>query len=400
MTLLAFPRCLLILVVLSLTVQNTSAESASPPGKDALHLTVLDETGQPLEGADIAPYLELSMESDTGHAVVRQSADHGPVRTDARGQADLPVSQLSGDPSGAAPQYWVYHEPSGRGGLFKIDPTNISSPLEVRVGPMCKVCGSVSSSRLAELGQALKGPWVHVNAPGGGAQLLCFVGTDGRFSFMLPPGDYNDFILFARNAYPVRRAVSIGADDRELQLEAIDLQASYLTELIGKPAPELQQVKAWKNSEPLMLSDLHGKVVLLDFWGYWCPPCVAQMPRLMSLHERYAEDGLVIIAVHDDSASSIEDLDQKLKETRESLWRGRDLAFPVALDGGGRTMIPDRIGRQTSGATTAAYGVDSWPTTVLINRDGVVVQAIDLADEEAETQIASLLGVSLKPTQP
>lgn len=393
-----YPGWILTTVAVLLSVPKTSPASGPAPVGASIRVMVVDEMEHPLEGAVIGPYIELVMpeQSRIGHAVVKPNAEASWVRTDARGQANLPV----GGEGDVLQQVWVYHESSGRAGLFDFELTDTSSPIKLTVRPACAISGRVSSSRLTELGQELIEPWVHVNAPDGGAQLLCFVGADGRFSFSLPPGKYNDFILFARNAYPVRRPVNIGDDDRDLHLETIDLLANYRAELIGKPAPELRRIKEWKNGGPVELNDLRGKVVLLDFWGYWCPPCVAQMPGLMSLHDRYADEGLVVIAVHDDSAESIEDMDQKLMMTREKLWRGRDLPFLVALDGGGRTVIPGPSGRQTSGATTAAYGVDSWPTTVLINRDGVLIGDIDLTDEDAESKIALLLGVSPKPTKP
>ena len=49
------------------------------------------------------------------------------------------------------------------------------------------------------------------------------------------------------------------------------------------PAPELEN-EVWLNSDqPLRLKDLHGKVVLLEFWGYWCGPCVYRLPELFEL---------------------------------------------------------------------------------------------------------------------
>jgi thiol-disulfide isomerase/thioredoxin len=142
-------------------------------------------------------------------------------------------------------------------------------------------------------------------------------------------------------------------------------------QLIGKPAPELAKIKGWKNGEPTTLAALKGKVVILDFWGYWCGPCVHSMPELMALHDKYNDKGLVIVAVHDDSAESIADMDHRLEKARSEIWGGRDLPFLVALDGGGETQVEGRKGK-ASGATTAAYGINSFPTTVLIDRDGIV----------------------------
>ena len=113
-------------------------------------------------------------------------------------------------------------------------------------------------------------------------------------------------------------------DSLRLQL---DLPPDQVTSLIGKVAPELRQIKAWKNGAPTTLENLRGKWVLLDFWGYWCGPCVGSMPDLMKLHEEFGDKGLVVIAVHDDSVDSVEELDKNLEATKKGLWKGRDLPF-------------------------------------------------------------------------
>ena len=140
---------------------------------------------------------------------------------------------------------------------------------------------------------------------------------------------------------------------------------------IVKEAPELQQIKGWINSEPIKLADLRGKVVLLDFWGTWCGPCVGGMPDLMDLYDKYHDKGLVIIGIHDDSMNSVKELEKKIGELSKKNWNGRKIPFAIALDGGGYCRI-EGTGKAARGATTAAYGVQSWPTTVLIDKHGKI----------------------------
>lgn len=146
-----------------------------------------------------------------------------------------------------------------------------------------------------------------------------------------------------------------------------DSTAHTPDKLIGEPAPELRKIKGWKNGGPVRISDFRGKYVLLDFWGYWCGPCVMEMPTMMELHDVFSDEGLVIIAVHDDSLTSIEELDSKLEWLRQKHWGGRRLPFMVALDGGGNSGA-------RHGATTAAYGITGWPTKVLIGPSGKVLE--------------------------
>ncbi len=58
-----------------------------------------------------------------------------------------------------------------------------------------------------------------------------------------------------------------------------------------------------RNAEKVDLKELRGKVVLVDFWASWCGPCKQEMPVLQSLHEKYADQGLVIVGVNIDTSS-------------------------------------------------------------------------------------------------
>jgi thiol-disulfide isomerase/thioredoxin len=172
-----------------------------------------------------------------------------------------------------------------------------------------------------------------------------------------------------------------------------DLSPDMLARLIGQPAPELQSIKAWENGGPVKLSDLRGKIVLLDFWGYWCAPCIAAMPALMQINDKYKNKGLVIIAVHDDSVQSVEDLNRRLAKVRNESWAGwnrRTLPFLVAIDGGGSKRIK-YSSTTVQGATTAAYGIEAWPTTIVIGRDGRIIEQIDVRSQEGQHEIASLV---------
>lgn len=65
-----------------------------------------------------------------------------------------------------------------------------------------------------------------------------------------------------------------------------------------KKAPELAKISNYINSQPFQLSDLKGKVVLVDFWTYSCINCIRTIPYLNAWHDKYADQGLVIVGVH------------------------------------------------------------------------------------------------------
>ncbi len=120
------------------------------------------------------------------------------------------------------------------------------------------------------------------------------------------------------------------------------------------PAPEFPGGHTWFNvSEPLSLSDLRGKVVLLDFWTSGCINCQQIIPDLTRLEDEFADE-LVIIGVH----SGKYDREQEDASVRQSILRF-GLRHAVVND-------PDFV-------IWSTYGVNAWPTLVLIDPAGNVV---------------------------
>jgi thiol-disulfide isomerase/thioredoxin len=196
-------------------------------------------------------------------------------------------------------------------------------------------------------------------------QSALFHSDDGSFAFPVPPGTYR-LAIASLDTYTSRQFISIPPGVGDFIVPPVPLDAKVT--LKGKPAPALDGVIAWKNG-PVDLHSLKGKVVLLNFWGYWCGPCVAEMPTLMRLYDKYKQDGLEIVSVHLDAGGevdTVEKLDRRTAPLRDRYWGGRDLPFSTALASGqwikhGRT----RIG--------LAYGVRFYPTTVVIGRNGNVL---------------------------
>ena len=94
-------------------------------------------------------------------------------------------------------------------------------------------------------------------------------------------------------------------------------------------APELTHADpaSWINSPPLTLAGLRGSVVLIEFWTFDCINCVRSLPWLSAMHERYREQGLVIVSVHTPEFSHERDA----ANVREAVDR-LDVAYPVMLD--------------------------------------------------------------------
>jgi thiol-disulfide isomerase/thioredoxin len=135
------------------------------------------------------------------------------------------------------------------------------------------------------------------------------------------------------------------------------------------PAPEITQADT--SGKMLKLSNMKGKVVLLDFWASWCGPCRRENPNVVKLFNKYKAKGFDIFSVSLD-----QDRDRWIKAINDDglLWTSHvsDLKF-----------------WQNEAART--YGVSSIPSTVLIDKDGLII-ARNLRGEQLENKLKQLFG--------
>lgn len=143
------------------------------------------------------------------------------------------------------------------------------------------------------------------------------------------------------------------------------------------PAPELAGIEGWFNSKPLTLSQLKGKVVLIDFWTYSCINCVRTLPYVTGWDKKYRDKGLVIIGVHAPEFE-FEKNPQNIQQAIEK----NHIAYPVAMD---NTLT-----------TWANFNNRYWPAQYLINPAGEVVYTHfgEGDDEITEHNIRTLLGIT------
>jgi len=113
------------------------------------------------------------------------------------------------------------------------------------------------------------------------------------------------------------------------------------------------------------LRDLRGKVVLVNFWATWCPPCRKEMPDLEILYRRFGPQGLVILGISDEEAAKVKPFVEQQKVT-----------YPVLLDPGRRV--------------NELFQIEGIPKTFIYDREGkIVAQSIDMRTQK---QFLEMLG--------
>lgn len=140
------------------------------------------------------------------------------------------------------------------------------------------------------------------------------------------------------------------------------------------PAPALTGITGWLNTEPLLLSDQRGKVVLIDFWAYSCINCQRATPHLQAWYEKYRDYGLTVIGVHTPEYAFEHDLDNVATGAKDL-----GITYPVAQD--------------NSYVTWRSYQNHYWPAHYLIDAQGTL-RAIKYGEggyEITEQQIRDLL---------
>jgi thiol-disulfide isomerase/thioredoxin len=134
-----------------------------------------------------------------------------------------------------------------------------------------------------------------------------------------------------------------------------------------------------RNGKLVSLLSLKGKVVILDFWASWCGPCKEILPYLQEISDNFTDQGVVVLAV--DTFDSRIDCDAFLKTHPQ--YTMNVLMDPAAMD-------------QKQSIATRLYGVHGIPTTIIIDKEGVV-QTYAIGSHEREFYLDALkqLGVSI-----
>ncbi|HTZ76077.1 MAG TPA: redoxin domain-containing protein [Candidatus Aquilonibacter sp.] len=131
------------------------------------------------------------------------------------------------------------------------------------------------------------------------------------------------------------------------EVASLDSSPAATASVLGTDAPDFALSDAGGHS--YHLADLRGKVVVIDFWASWCPPCRASMPYLQQISQGYADRGAIVLGLDGGEDA----------QTVADFAKTNNYTFPLLVGGEPRV--------------TSQYYVDAYPTTLVIDRNGKIV---------------------------
>lgn len=137
--------------------------------------------------------------------------------------------------------------------------------------------------------------------------------------------------------------------------------------VVGAKFPDFDEKDV--DGKPLAIANHRGKVVLIDFWATWCPPCRAEIPNVVATYKKYHGQGFDVIGV------SLDEDRQKLL----SYIKDNNMTWPQFFDGQG-----------WSNQLAVKYGIEAIPATYLLDGNGVII-ATDLRGDALEQAVAKAL---------
>ncbi|MDX8129322.1 TlpA disulfide reductase family protein [Methylomonas sp. OY6] len=140
----------------------------------------------------------------------------------------------------------------------------------------------------------------------------------------------------------------------------------------GKPTPQINFSLPDLADTPQSVAQWQGKILIINFWATWCPPCLKEIPEFIKLQDEYKDKGVQFVGIAIEDKQPVEDYLKRIK-----------INYPVLIGGEGATMLAQQLGNV----------INTVPFTVIINQQGQIVhhQLGELTRDKVLEVIAPLL---------
>ncbi|WP_446808071.1 TlpA family protein disulfide reductase [Methylomonas sp. 2BW1-5-20] len=141
-----------------------------------------------------------------------------------------------------------------------------------------------------------------------------------------------------------------------------------------QPVPQLNFSLPDLADKPQSVTQWQGKILIINFWATWCPPCLKEIPEFIKLQDEYKDKGLQFVGIAIEDKQPVEDYLKRIK-----------INYPVLIGGEGATMLAQQLGNV----------INTVPFTVIVNQQGQIVhhQLGELTREKVLEVIEPLLTV-------
>jgi thiol-disulfide isomerase/thioredoxin len=321
---------------------------AARAGEKTISGAVVDGKGQPQSGVQIA--VEWNCSGKDFQLAPRQK-----IESDSAGQFSGKV------PCGDGPVAILALDKARARGVLRVVPAEeVERPLRLQLAPL------VTASAEVVLGEFEKRPEsvrLELVAQVGNAKLFSFDADATKIKLKLPVGAYT---LSAAAPDAVTAATEFDLDADEPDYDCGKLQ---LAPKPGKGSAASSAVPAFKITDAIgvdknmKLADYKGKWVMIDFWGYWCGPCVnIGLPALFKFAREHEADAskFVILTFHQGSEKTLAECKAQFDRLNQKLWKIEKFPFPIVMDATGETVRP-RLSHDRADRSDGSAGRDgSW----------------------------------------
>jgi thiol-disulfide isomerase/thioredoxin len=331
----------LFLVAMSLMFPPWAA-IAQTPAVELVTGTVIDSRGRAVAGAKVGTAFRLAQSSAETEVII--GYDQPAVVTDSNGRFSIPAARI---------RYTKVLVAAGSDGSMAFVVRGSANTGQIRLQPAARLDLEV----IKNFG-SLSGASFDLMA-GGSTLAYGSTPTAEKKAVVVPAGAV-ELHVFTPEAIASVSKLSFEAS-RAASL-TVTLRPTAWALNLGKPAPKISPTDVRNVRAGESLGELRGKWVLVEFWATWCVPCVRDMPKAIAFYETHARlrDRFEIVAVHSaDGGESFAAIQSDYQRLVKRAWNDKPLPFPLVFD--------------STGNTQKRWGIEAYPTTLLVDPNGVLV---------------------------